>query len=116
MIELYNRIGEKQLAELRRDMEPFETLEPTNVLHHCVFSYNISTITQINFKTDNLNEERKVPVSYEDGDGTVIGDSLKLCEEWSIEKKQKKNPIIVYKIPNAIHGESIHSKEMIAGF
>lgn len=73
--------------EMRRDQEPYISLEPPGVEIHCLYGVGVPTISKLTYKPG------KFPASpsfeYGGGDGTVNLESLDYCSTWKSQQKQK---------------------------
>jgi hypothetical protein len=91
----------KIATENHRNNQKYDKMAVPNVPINCFYSYNISTFT--GFK---INKNGSVNVlNVEDGDGTVPGRDLRICDGFSEKQDQKLHPVKVFKVANLIHSD-----------
>lgn len=93
-------------AAIFKDIDPYRELQAPGVSLNCIYGYNTSTISTIQF-LDGFDGNYTFKTS--DGDQTSIEAELN-CDVW---KNQQTQPITSYRIPNMIHNQAVFNPTAI---
>lgn len=106
--DFFTDIGYPTGWEMRKDMMPFLNFTPPEVETYCLYGTQLPTIEALSYGGDI--QTSKPALLTGNGDGTVNLRSLRGCNGWVGQQKQK---VFVTEIPNADHYYFLGSPDVI---
>jgi len=103
--EFFRQMGREDSAQMMEHaLAHGSTTSDPGVAVHCIFSYNVQTISNLAYTTTEDMDDAIVTMG--DGDGSVDLDSLEVCTRWASTEK-------VYKIPGVTHIGTLGVKQVL---